>query len=154
MGIEIIANSNEQAATMADAARKFGEHVTGTKVWDGPCPDGSFMYIAPFMRMSTPEYFTLRHVWYETDLIDAVSFVNEMVGCFQTNLSRSDIPEGEYIERSPQTTIANLKKYLSQIDDTPEGEKAIVAVLLATDELRNPTEARNAAIRQINKYIS
>jgi len=153
MSVEILARSNDEAMDMKKRAEMFGEEVRNTKVWDGPCPDGSFIYINMFMRMSSPEYFILRHVWYEDDLIDAISFVNEMVGCFQTSLSCSDIADGEYVECSPQTTIYKLKRYLSQISDTPEGEKAMVAVLLATEGLGSPSEARDAAIAQVSKYL-
>ena len=150
-GIIILAETNSEASEMEKKAKRAGENVLGTTVWAGPIPPNSYRFIGPFMRMSTPEFFTMRNVWEIEDVVKAIEFVNEMCGMFATRRTSYVLGEDE-VENldEPRTTTARLIEYLNPIKDSLEGKKAIAVVNLASDGITTPSASHDAAVEAVD----
>ena len=147
-----------QDADHADAMKKFAEalelNVKGTTVWDGPCPDGSFVKVAPTIRMSTAEFYTLRKT-FELSMHDAVLFIDEMCGLYATNLTDPTLADGEVeILSAPRTTGFDLFLYLSQVADTEQGAWALFALSFSEDGLGGPIAAKRDIQRKLEMLNS
>lgn len=122
----ILASSEEEAQAMRERAEESGATVRGVTVWTGPVPEeGSFEYISPTTRMSTPEYFFLRKANTLPDA-DAIATGDELCGYYATHLTRPDLAPGEVIPiDEPRTSVERIRAYLAQVEDTPEGKRAL-----------------------------
>ena len=134
----ILATSDEQAADMRASAEGDGIEVKSSTIWQGPVPPDSFMYVAPFTRMSTPEYYLFRQAntldWWE-----AVTIAAELFSHFATWRTCHNEEDG-FIERldEPRTTPDRMVAYLRPVAKTPEAMRAIGVVETArnlVDEL-------------------
>ena len=120
--VHVVATSVESAERMAENAVKASgnEDLEVSKtVWDGPVPKGSYLHIAPGVRMSTPEFFLFRKVITEEPDV-AMSYASEMFSRVRTSLTCPDVPEGAYrMGDEPQTTMLAMCDYLSDIAGHP-----------------------------------
>lgn len=135
--IEIVAKSELEGSCMAKSAEMSGRKVRGVTVWDGPVPEGSFAFISPTMRMSTPEYYFLRKA-NELPLPEAVGAGLELCGKFRTKLTQYDLVDNYDYVRIPRTTKAKLSKYLRGCADTKEGRRAKRVLRLVGEECPSP----------------
>lgn len=140
--ITVLAQDTDHADTMKKFAETLELNVKGASVWDGPCPEGSFVRVTPFLRMSTAEFYTLRKVS-ELSMHDAVLFIDEMCGLYETSLTNPDLADGEIkILDEPRTTGFDLFLYLSQVADTDQGAWALFALSFSEDGLGGPIAAK------------
>lgn len=121
--VEILATNDAEATYMSKRAEMSGRKVRGVTLWDGPVPEGSFIFITPTMRMSTAEYFFLRKV-NELPLPEAVRVGLELCGKFHTSLTQYDLTDNYDYVRTVRTTKAKLSKYLRGCANTKEGRRA------------------------------
>lgn len=126
--------SNE---TEADAFRRnceaTGTSVSGVTMWDGPVPPNSYMFINPFMRMSTPEFFAFR-MSNTLDTYEASLLVAELLSNVRTNRTASmddNTYEDLVKEDGPRMTASGYREYLSEVMDTPEGARAATILDMA-----------------------
>jgi len=104
--------------------------------WNGPEPNGSFVY-GKCTRMSTPEFFFLRRA---NTLPFAVSaqIGMELCGKYRTKLTCPSVGDGWHFLLEPRTTVKKIRRYLDQIADTDEGKKAIDVLSRVVDESCTP----------------
>lgn len=135
--VKILANNVVDGATMKNDAEAEGMKVDKVLVWDGPCPDGSFTYYAPGVRMSTPEYYFLRKAnWLPFG--KAVCLANELIGKYRSALTEGE-DNGDYdFLRDIRTDKECITAYLSQIDSTPEGKLALEVLDCAVETCATP----------------
>lgn len=131
--IIILATSERQAADMRADAEGDGIEVKSTTVWEGPVPPNSYMFVAPFIRMSTPEYYLFRKC-NTLDRWEAVVLAAEMFSHYATWKTCHNEEFG-HIERldEPRTTPRHMAAYLRPVADTPEAMVAADVVREAAD---------------------
>lgn len=137
---KILATTNAEADQYATNAEAIGIHVTGTVIWTGPTPKGSYDYLTPWMRMSTPEFFYLRRANTD-DMQTAIAIGDELTGYYRTSLTCHDLAEGVIEACKPRTTVTKLREYLDQIHDTPEGARALNVLDLIHEGRDAPRDA-------------
>lgn len=137
---QVLAATTEEADQYAENAEAIGIHVTGTVIWTGPTPAGSYDYLTPWMRMSTPEYYFLRRANTD-DMRTAIAIGDELTGHYRTSLTCHDLDEGDIEACKPRTTITRLRAYLTQVYDTPEGARALTVLALVHEGLDEPRDA-------------
>lgn len=111
----------------------------GINDWNGPVPNGSFMKINSYVRMSTPEYFFLRMangMPFDT----AVKIGMELCGKYATSLTRPDLKDDYVFLMEPRTTKERIAAYLEQIIDTEEGKKALDVLECVVESASTPME--------------
>ena len=135
--IEILAPTQEIADCVSKLARAEGHNVTGTVLWDGPVPDGSFEDYAPHMRMSTAEFFFLRKA-NELPLCEAVDLGNELCSHYRTKATAHNMDGGYDYLAKPRTTKARIRRYLRGARRTREGKRAKRVLRLVADECGSP----------------
>ena len=138
--VQILARSETEGSIMAHQARARGQRVRGVSVWTGPVPKGSYEFVSPTMRMSTPEYFFLRKA-NEYPLAQAVSLGLELCGKFRTVLTQYDRGGGYDFLRTPRTSRARIRKYLRGAESTKEGKRAKRVLRLVKDFCSTPVAA-------------
>lgn len=142
--VTLLASDDETANAMRCGAKARGIRVDGTTIWDGPCPDGSFMRIAPGVSMSTAEFYVLRKAS-EMSRREAILFIDEMCGLYETKLTNPYLADGELcILKESRTTKRALYEYLMPIRDTRQGSKVLDALTYAEDRLGGPIAARRS----------
>lgn len=104
--------------------------------WNGPEPDGSFMYGKCF-RMSTPEFFFLRRA-NMLPFAQAAEIGMELCAKYRTKLTCPSIGDGYDFLFEPRTTKKKIRHYLSQIEDTKEGKKALDVLSAVEDNSCTP----------------
>ena len=133
-----VLGTSESIQTNTDVARDvWGANVRGTNVWDGPVPDGSFLPTTnPFVTMASPEYLFLRKA-NQLGLFDAIEVGCVLLSHYSTSITSPSLAPNE-VERMDytHTTYERLKAYLDQIDDTPEGRRALMVLCLANDSAK------------------
>jgi hypothetical protein len=103
----------------------IGVGVIGRKRWDGEVPEGSFMFINPYMRMSTPEFYFFRKCQ-ELSHEDAIELACTLMSHYNTHMTRPRFKEGD-IERKDctHTTCDKLWDYLLRINPCVERKRAL-----------------------------
>lgn len=132
--------SNESIDALRSRMESKGIKVSGSNIWDGPIPDGSFVALSPSMKMATPEFFFLRKA-NQLPFDEAVALGDELTGLYETRLTTYSMPEGEMSPLSePRITKIELYAYLWQIDDTDEGKRALEVLDKVVSRLSEPRE--------------
>lgn len=135
--IEILASDEAEGEIMSRNARLAGHAVRGISYWDGPVPPGSFEEIAPFTRMSTPEYFFFRKA-NELPFAQAVWLGIELCGRFRTQASQRMGDDGYDYLKQPRTSRSCIRSYLRGTHGSKEGKRARKVLRSVTDECSSP----------------
>ena len=123
--VHVLATNETDAHRMEQEVQAAGGRVSRTTIWKGVVPEGSYMPIDEYTRMSTPEFFFLRKAnEYPHDL--AVTIGNELCGYYATQITVPSLPDW-YWESIPEqrTTKAKLTAYLQQCPNAPECQHAL-----------------------------
>ena len=103
----------------------LGVKVVGRRRWDGIIPEGSYTFINPFMRMSTPEFLFFRRCQ-ELSHEDAIELACTLLSHYNTQETTPSLEEGEF-ERidDPHTTFDRVHDYLHRIHPCEEKDRAL-----------------------------
>ena len=126
---------------------KMGVEVIGRKRWDGEVPEGSFMFINPYMRMSTPEFYFFRKCQ-ELSHEDAIELACTLMSHYSTHLICPDLQDGEFeLKDETHTTFDRLYEYLMRFEPCEERDEALSALSDALPYL----DGYEAAIKRYTK---
>lgn len=136
MSVTLLATNDDEMTAYEQNCEKDGLKVDGKAMWTGPVPPNSYMFINPFLRMSTPEFFAFRKS-NELELGDAVALVAELLSNVRTERTAIGMPEGIYEDLAkhsgPRMNASDYRDYLAEVADTPEGARAIVILEMAIE---------------------
>lgn len=124
----VILDTKENENSDAHAIEGMGVKVIGRKRWDGEVPEGSFIFINPFMRMSTAEFYFFRKSC-EMSHEDAMELACTLMSHYNTHMTTPELMEGE-VERKEDThtTFDMVREYLRRINPCEEKDKALSAL--------------------------
>jgi hypothetical protein len=124
----IILDTRENDNKDADEFGKLGVSVLGRTKWDGIVPEGSFIVINPYMRMSTPEFYFFRKCQ-ELSHEDAMELACTLMSHYNTSMTTPKLGDGE-VERTDEahTTYNEMLEYLLRINPCVESDAALSAL--------------------------
>ena len=136
--VQILATSETEAEIFTAGAEQAGMQVTGALIYTGIIPPNSYMWIDPYTRMSTPEFFFFRKA-NQLPEAEAIALGDELCGYYATSATKSDFPSWYWESIPEQRTTKNLiNAYLQPVANTPEGKQALAILAKVTDGKEMP----------------